>query len=319
MYRRYFALRSMRLAQIAVVPLATSACGFAFTSGPPPSHQQMARFTCTESDAGPILDVVTAGLQGVVAVLADDTRGATMSLGYGALYAASAYTGFKKTSDCRDAQRLAAQRRMLPQEPPSHEPEERPTGERPVQAQEPPPLEPEVRPFVEHPTRVQELPIVQPGEPVRIWHGWRMLGRRQVRDSHRAVFTELTSDSLVVQLIEPWERLALPLDSVARLEVYQDRRANTAQGAAAGGVAGFFVGLVVGMDKKAECEEQGKWMCGVEGGGWATAGLMGGAAVGALVGSLIKTDRWEEVPLDRLRVYIAPHPNGFAAGLTVRF
>jgi len=41
--------------------------------------------------------------------------------------------------------------------------------------------------------------------------------------------------------------------------------------------------------------------------------------VGAITGAFIKTDRWEEVPLDRLQVSFAPQRDGFAVGLSVAF
>jgi hypothetical protein len=38
------------------------------------------------------------------------------------------------------------------------------------------------------------------------------------------------------------------------------------------------------------------------------------------VGALIKTDRWEEVPLDRLRVSFAPKRDGrFTVGFRIAF
>jgi hypothetical protein len=44
------------------------------------------------------------------------------------------------------------------------------------------------------------------------------------------------------------------------------------------------------------------------------------AFVGGIIGAFIKTDRWEEVPLDRLRVSFAPQRDGrFALGLSVAF
>ena len=47
---------------------------------------------------------------------------------------------------------------------------------------------------------------------------------------------------------------------------------------------------------------------------------LGGAVVGTLIGSAVKTDRWEEVPLDRLRLQVAPQRDGrFGLGLSVRF
>jgi hypothetical protein len=48
--------------------------------------------------------------------------------------------------------------------------------------------------------------------------------------------------------------------------------------------------------------------------------MFGGAAVGLVVGAFTKTDRWEEVPLDRLRVSIVPQRDGrFALGVSVSF
>ena len=50
--------------------------------------------------------------------------------------------------------------------------------------------------------------------------------------------------------------------------------------------------------------------------------LVGGAlfgVIGAGIGTFIKTDRWEEVPLDRLRVSFGPKRDGFAVGVRVTF
>jgi len=45
-----------------------------------------------------------------------------------------------------------------------------------------------------------------------------------------------------------------------------------------------------------------------------------GALVGLGIGALLKSERWEEVPLDRLRVNIVPQRDGrFALGLSVAF
>ena len=42
--------------------------------------------------------------------------------------------------------------------------------------------------------------------------------------------------------------------------------------------------------------------------------------VGAITGALIKTDHWEDVPLDRVRVSFGPQRDGrFALGASVRF
>ena len=48
-------------------------------------------------------------------------------------------------------------------------------------------------------------------------------------------------------------------------------------------------------------------------------GVLGGAA-GAIVGHYIKTDLWEEVPIEGLRVSLAPQRDGgFALGFSVGF
>ncbi len=49
-------------------------------------------------------------------------------------------------------------------------------------------------------------------------------------------------------------------------------------------------------------------------------GGLGGLVAGALIGSAVETDRWVDVPLDRLRVSLGPQRGGgFGLGLSVRF
>ena len=48
-------------------------------------------------------------------------------------------------------------------------------------------------------------------------------------------------------------------------------------------------------------------------------GAIGGLA-GGIAGNFIKTERWEEIPLERLRVSLAPQGDGgFSLGFSVRF
>ena len=42
--------------------MATGACGFIFSHGPPEGHEQMDYFVCTESNAGPIIGPTCGGL-----------------------------------------------------------------------------------------------------------------------------------------------------------------------------------------------------------------------------------------------------------------
>jgi hypothetical protein len=75
-------------------------------------------FDCTEGRTGPILDLAVAGISLASAVSVasdgnDDPWADGVALVHGlqaALYAASGYIGFKKTSRCREARRLLADR-----------------------------------------------------------------------------------------------------------------------------------------------------------------------------------------------------------------
>ena len=53
---RFQSLRA--IAFLGLVPAATGACGFIFSHAPPAGHEQMDYFTCTESNAAPIIDVI---------------------------------------------------------------------------------------------------------------------------------------------------------------------------------------------------------------------------------------------------------------------
>lgn len=102
------------------LPLLTAAsgCGFIFTHGPPTGHEQLEYIPCTESDAGPILDLVWGGLNvvGAAIIAADpdayDNAGVSIAsgFGWGVLSSFAAASGFKKASACRSARQALAQR-----------------------------------------------------------------------------------------------------------------------------------------------------------------------------------------------------------------
>ena len=111
-------MRAGRL--LLCVPLLTAAsgCGWIFTHGPPTGHEQLEYIPCTESDAGPILDIVWGGLNVLGALVIasspdeyENPEVATASgLGWGVISAFSAASGFKKASACRNARQALAQR-----------------------------------------------------------------------------------------------------------------------------------------------------------------------------------------------------------------
>ncbi len=118
--------------------------------------------------------------------------------------------------------------------------------------------------------------------------------------------------------------LALPLDSVTKLEVSWGRKTNTGMGAGIGFFVGGVVGAVIGYASYEECV--GGWACLGDTGPepYAVAGALvggfGGLAVGVLIGATSTTDRWRDVPLDRLLVSVGPQRDGrFGFGASVRF
>ena len=110
-----------------------------------------------------------------------------------------------------------------------------------------------------------------------------------------------------------------PMASVAQLEVSTGRRPQTLRVAGIGLLAGAAVGVPMGFAYANDdgCAGLAKWACAPLG-----AGILGasGALIGALVGSQIQSDHWKEIPLDRLRVSVAPQRDGrFAFGVRIAF
>jgi hypothetical protein len=130
------------------------------------------------------------------------------------------------------------------------------------------------------------------------------------------------ADTLVVET--KGHILALPPDSVTKLDVSRGRKTNTGTGAGIGLLVGGIVGAVIGYASYEECV--GGWAClgdlgpgfNVVAGG--VIGGLGGLVTGAFIGLAIETDRWQEVPLDRLRVNFGPQRDGrLGLGASVKF
>lgn len=111
-------MRTVRL--LLCLPLLTAAtgCGFLFVHGPPTGHEQLEYIPCTESDAGPILDIVWGGLNVLGAIVIasspdeyDNPDLAVASgVAWGVISTASAASGFKKVSACKNARQALANR-----------------------------------------------------------------------------------------------------------------------------------------------------------------------------------------------------------------
>ena len=125
----------------------------------------------------------------------------------------------------------------------------------------------------------------------------------------------MTSGALEVQGEEGSQRFSVA--SVTRLDVSRGRKSHALLGAGIGFAAGALGAVVF-------CKVVEKGSCDLTDDDITLeaaliTGAIGGVAAG-IAGHFIKTDRWEEVPLERLRVSLTPQRDGrFALGFSVRF
>ncbi len=135
----------VRITLLCALPLTSTACGWIFVNAPPPNHERLNFFTCTQSRAAPGIDIVWTGLMAIttVAVLAssdfeaetDLSKGAGVAIygGWGAITGLSAVSGFKKVDQCRAATALLMERLSGTPDTPSSTPSLEALGWRPPQ------------------------------------------------------------------------------------------------------------------------------------------------------------------------------------------
>ena len=126
----------------------------------------------------------------------------------------------------------------------------------------------------------------------------------------------VSDESIVVDTV--W----IPINSISHLYARYSR-SNAGRGALIGGVT---LGALSGIALGAACVgSSGSFIDYSDRAGAALAvgagvGFVVGAGIGGLIGAFVKTDGWEGVPLDQLRVSIAPQRGGrFALGLSISF
>ena len=115
----------LRTALLCAIPLTFTACGWAFVQAPPPNHESMASFTCTNSNTLPMIDAIWGGLNLAAAVSAiskseydfardypdiDRNNAIAGTLAFGVIGALAARTGSQKVKECRAALDALAQR-----------------------------------------------------------------------------------------------------------------------------------------------------------------------------------------------------------------
>lgn len=167
------------------------------------------------------------------------------------------------------------------------------------------------------PPRFWIEPVAE-GDRVRVWapsvgvEGWV------------GTLLALRPDTIVVGNSKTLE---LAISSLTKLEVSRGKESKARTGGMIGFVGGAVAGAVICI--ASECS----FTVGSGDGGsdplydnplvsTGLAAILGGAVgygVGVLIGSTIKVERWEEIPLDQLRLMTAPSPGGgLSVGLRVR-
>jgi hypothetical protein len=169
-------------------------------------------------------------------------------------------------------------------------------------------------------TATQEQRRIEPGQRVRVTAPVADL------DNARATVMLLRDDAIVLRherfRVDTHGRRSMdtlvtevPISAVTRLAVHVGKKSGWKTGMLVGGASMFFVGLAVNSSYYSSGEEgYARYVIG----GAVFSGLIG-AGIGSLIGSAIKTDRWQEVPLDRLRVSVVPTRNGFGLGARIAF
>jgi hypothetical protein len=114
--------------------------------------------------------------------------------------------------------------------------------------------------------------------------------------------------------------VAFPFSDLVRLEILRGQRSYQWPGAIIGLVLGTAIGWRIGKAIDESCEPgPTRWCIDVAQRPGAIVGAVIGLAAGAVLGNRIKTDKWEEVPLDRVQMSIAPTRNGFGIGARIAF
>jgi len=157
----------------------------------------------------------------------------------------------------------------------------------------------------------QQPPSVDIGVPVRVTANELEISQ------HTGRLTAVDSNSLHVG------DLQIPWSSVTSLEISHGLKTRKMMGGTLGMLAGMAVGNSLASREcdRLNAESQGFLdnldACLLN----SFVGIFGGGLVGGFIGRLIgaSTASWQEVPLDRVRVNLAPQRDGVALGLSVSF
>jgi len=155
----------------------------------------------------------------------------------------------------------------------------------------------------------QETRVVRPGDRVRVTtESDRFVGTLGSRANGSLTILDARRDTVAV----------IAVGTVRLLELSRGEGRRTGRGAwiglLSGTAAGILTGLVVCSDNA--CSSSGGEFGGVITFALGAAGAVAGTGVGALVGSQIHSERWEEAPLAGLRIGLMRQRfGGFGVGI----
>ena len=153
------------------------------------------------------------------------------------------------------------------------------------------------------PCKAQELTTVLSGDRVRVLAP--ALSRHHIAGN----VISLNANRLVLKSKKQSVEIHLP--HVQKFEIANGKKSNIKNGAGFGFLIGAAFGALMAAAADDCSSSQGICFGGPAialAGGIIAGGI--GSCVGAFIGFFIQTDKWEEVPIDRLRLGFSPQPKG---------
>ncbi len=164
----------------------------------------------------------------------------------------------------------------------------------------------------------QEQMQIKPGDRIRV-RIWSEPSKKYV-----GTLQTFVADTLVLQAKGETAPRLIPLASVKKFEFSKGKKSKIVTGAVVGFFGGAATGALVGLGlypfvcEGAEKEED--YFCGLaiflEG---SVVGASAGLLLGTVIGATRRVDRWQAMPLERIRLGVSPYQNDgllFSASFT---
>lgn len=163
---------------------------------------------------------------------------------------------------------------------------------------------------------------ISPGTRVRV-----SMGAGPDRREVIGALTRADADVWVLRLNEQGDSAVVSSADLTEVRVSHGTRGHKLEGFLIGALVGGLVGAAAykepsppSCDPPSLCANWGSPLSGLDSQGFAIfSGLIGGGALGALIGGMVKTERWELMNKERARLTVLPSAEGMGVGITLRF